>query len=189
MIIKLTKKDLEAVEEFVNKRLSCKRSTGLYKRRGGITRNQLISGAYGEIAAYKLLKDAGIKTSKPDFTIHQKKSYDADLRGDFSFHVKTQPHYQVRKYTKSWAMQKEDPILKVPLDSHHLILCVANIDKGEVEIVGCPAIARMVDLDLFGNMTLPHLRSSKVAIYYDDLQKELTKRDLWGPLYKEIKNA
>lgn len=184
MIIKLNKKDLEAVEAFVNERM---KNVGLYRRRGGINRNHLISGAYGEIAAYKLLKKAGIQVTKPDFTIHSKKSYDADLCGDFYFHVKSQPHYQVPKYTKSWAMQKEDPILKVPMPDHHLILCVANVDTGEVEIVGCPSVSQMVDQDLFGNMKLKGLQSNKVAIYYNQLEEELNKKDLWGPLYVQYR--
>jgi hypothetical protein len=100
-------------------------NTSLYKRRGGFKREDIVAGAMGEIAAYLWLQQKGYEVGNPDFTIHKKKSYGADLSdGEYFFHVKTQTTQSVEKYGESWILQKTDKLVSVPTAKHYLLLCV-----------------------------------------------------------------
>ena len=80
-IIILTKNDLKRAEKFAQARMN--HNISQYKKRGAFKPIDLISGALGEMAVYKLLKQS-YKMTKPDLELHEvcNKSFNADLQSD-----------------------------------------------------------------------------------------------------------
>lgn len=186
MKIKLTKTDREKVEAFADERMG---SSGLYESRGGFKRADLIAGALGEIAAYKVLKKAGHELRKPDFTIYEKgrKSYDADLQiktGTHvkNFHVKSQTKASEKLYGPSWLLQRYDPLFKGTGYNNYIVPSVVDLDTNTVELFGIFPVATVLNKDLVGECKVPHFRRTKVALYFKDLDEGITKADRWRVL-------
>jgi hypothetical protein len=149
-------------------------NTSLYKRRGGFKREDIVAGAMGEIAAYLWLQQKGYEVGNPDFTIHKKKSYGADLSdGEYFFHVKTQTTQSVEKYGESWILQKTDKLVSVPTAKHYLLLCVVHIDTGEVEIKSCVSGTILASKKAWGKPRLEWFQKTKVALYLADIKKKV----------------
>lgn len=181
--IKLTKKERFQCEAFAD--LRCENTT-LYKRRGGFKRSDIVTGAMAEIAAYKMLKKCGIKASEPDFTIYEanEKSFDKDLTdGFFHFHVKGQNIVSAKRYGQSCLMQKTDPLLKSLETNHYFIYSTVSLDDNIVDIHCC---LNTLDL-IIGEPKLWRFRTTKVAIYLDDLKNEYNDKKLWSIIHDKIK--
>lgn len=179
MKIKITDKERQKVEEFADARLG---SAEHYRGRGGFKRADLIAGALGEIAAYKVLKRAGHELAKPDFEIYEKgqKSYDADLRiMRKKFHVKTQTKESAERYGKSWLMQRYDPIFNGSGYNEYLVCCVADLDTNSVEVLGYFPVFTILKKGLIGQCKVPSFRHSKVAIYFDMLDVGISHKSRW----------
>jgi len=166
--IKLTKKEIQKAQSFAEERT---KDNTLYQRRGGFKVSDIVNGALGEIAAYKYLKSCNEVVSKPDFTIHSKKSYNADLISDKGkhFHVKSQGLDSVEKYGESWLLQRSDPILNCITKKHYLIPSVVDIDNKIVTLYGVMCL-ESVKQNL-GECKLKWFQKTKVAIYMDKLRK------------------
>lgn len=179
-VIKLTKRDMKKAEEFALKRIE--HGINKYKSRGAFKPVDLIAGALGEIAVYKLLKSA-YKVTKPDFELYEasNKSFDADLicKTGEVFHVKTQTTESEAKYGQSWVMQRTDPVINNPRDIDYLVPCVANLDTLEVTIYGVMKFKDIVDNDLVGEMAIEWLQKTKRALYLKDL-KTLNAKKRWN---------
>lgn len=186
MKIKITNTERKTVEEFADARLG---STGLYKARGGFKREDLIAGALGEIAAYKVLKKAGHELAKPDFTIYKKgeKSYDADLRiKNKRFHVKSQTKKSADTYGPSWLMQRHDPLFKGTGYNHYMVPSVVDIEKNEVEVLGYFPMYSVLGKGCVGECKVPMFRRTKVAIYFSVLDENISKYQRWR-IVNEVK--
>lgn len=180
-MVVLTQQDKKRAEAFATRREAAE--SGLYSRRGGFKRSDIVIGALAEIAAYRLLTTNGIEVSKPDFRIHEKsqKSYAADLRsGDLHFHVKGQSISSVKRYGQSWLMQKSDPLIKSPSRKHYVIPCVVDTDVNIAYVYGVVPIKTLHDRDCFGECKIPMFRSNKIALYLEFMDSVLTKNSLWG---------
>jgi hypothetical protein len=181
--IKITKNEMERIKEFADARLG---SANHYKSRGGFKRGDLICGAMGELAVYKLCKKHGKEVSKPDFEIYdtKSKSFDADLRLDKKkrLHVKSQSLESVKRYGKSWLMQRHDPIFKGTGYNHYMVCCVVDEDNCEVEVLGFFPMRSVISKGLIGECKVPSFRTTKVAIYYDSLDQGVNKQTRWRVL-------
>ena len=179
--IKLTKYDRNRAEKFADER---EKDTDLYKRRGNFKREDIVTGALGEIAAYKLLREYDFKINKPDFKIYEKskKSFDADLvDATRHFHIKSQNKESVIKYTKSWILQREDKLLTKEQKGHYVIPCIVDLETNEVEILCVTNIETIKKNHMIGELKIPWLQKYKVALYWDDL-KGLSYNARWGVL-------
>jgi len=174
--IKLTKRDIEKATEFTTLRT---KDSALYQKRGGFKSADVLTGALGELAVYKLLKSRSIKTNKPDLTIHTSKSYDSDLTdGTNSYHIKSQSTESVRRYGESWLMQRSDPLFKDVPFKQYMIPTVVDLEGGTVEIYGVMNFKTIIEKELVGECALEWFRKSKVAIYLKDLET-LTWNQRW----------
>lgn len=177
--INITDKEMNTIKEFADARLG---SSGHYKSRGGFKRGDLIAGAMGELAVYKLLRKHGHDLAKPDFTIYEtrNKSFDADLRlGKKRIHVKSQTKDSANKYGRSWLMQRHDPIFKGTGVNHYMVCTEVDEDKQEVEVLGFFPVSTIINKGLIGECKVPMFRMSKVAIYFNSLDTHINKYSRW----------
>lgn len=182
IVIKLKKKDLTEALHFAHKRSN---DSSLYKHRGGFKSNDIVIGALGELAVYRFLTGLEIDVNHPDFTIHEAadKSYDADLQDEKGhyFHVKSQNVKSANAYGTSWLFQKKDEIVSNPKQGHYIIPTVVNTEKNEVYIMGCMGCKPL--LDVYKSPKLEHLRETKKALYFDDIDAKLSIRKQWSILW------
>jgi hypothetical protein len=179
-IIRLEDKHLDLANEFAEARTGG--GVDLYKKRGGFKKVDIVTGALGEMAVFKLLKSVGYDTNKPDFTIHDtsKKSYSADLVSSegLKFHVKSQNLESATRYEPSYLLQRTDPIIKNPDKNDFLVPVIVNLDTLEVEIYGTIPMEEIVKQELLGECKVEWLRKTKVAIYLKDL-KSINSKKRW----------
>lgn len=183
--IKIYKPWMKKIQRFVEAR--CNEDQSLYKKRGAFKREDIISGAMGEVASYLFLREKGFKVNKPDFSIHSKgsKSFDCDLTdGSKKFHIKSQSRKSSVRYGRSWLMQRHDPIITKPERLHYFIFTEVNLEAGSVEILSIPTVKSLVDNGAIAECAVPSFRRTKVAIYYKDVLEKLSasslKRGLMG---------
>lgn len=163
MRIQLTEDDRRIAELFADAREE--NDSSFYKRRGGFKREDIVCGALAEIAAFKYLFKKGLKVNFPDFTIHKKKSFSADLSdGENFFHVKGQTTASEKKYGCSYLFQKSDKLVTSPKENSYIICCVADLNTNEVEIKADLAAADIV----WGAPKIKWLERTKVAFYLED---------------------
>lgn len=181
--ITLTASDLEKAEEFAELRFGDKGSKELYNQRGNFKKQDIVIGALAEIGAYKLLRKYNIKVNKPDFTIHEKKSFDADLtNGKKFFHVKGQGVSSALKYGESWLFQRSDKIVKAPMTNHYVIPCVVDEIRRCVYIYGIISTSALHNHECFGECRVPRFRHTKLALYRDFLAN-VSDTGRWGILW------
>ena len=170
---------MKKIREFADARLG---SANHYKSRGGFKRGDLIAGAMGELAVYKLLRKAGHELRKPDFEIYDKKdkSFDADLRlGKKRLHVKSQTKDSSSKYGRSWLMQRHDPMFKGTGVNHYLVCTEVDEENMEVEVLGFFSLHSILKKGLIGECKVPIFRRTKVAIYFDRLCEGINDKMRW----------
>ena len=179
MKISITDKERQVCNDFAEKRSE---SSGLYQKRGGFKEEDIISGAMGEIAVYKVLKKNGHILRKPDFEIYnvRGKSYEADLKsGSKHFHVKSQTTKSAEQYGKSWLCQRKDPLFSNSGYNHYLVTTVVDLDKNEVEILGFFPMFSVIKKNLIGECKVPFFRETKVALYHEQLSEGITEYQRW----------
>ena len=178
IIIHLNKLYREKAEAFATARCP---DVGLYEKRGGFKREDIVVGALGEMAVYKFLTTQRFKVNRPDFTIHSKKSYDADLSDlKRNFHVKAQSMSSRKKYGASWLMQRSDPIIVKPVTNNYLVPCNVDLNTNWVEVHGLLSIPQLVAKDCIEECSVPWFRKYKVALYMETINLKLTKYSRWG---------
>ena len=184
--IYLTEADKKRARKFADDRVGD--DVGLYEKRGGFKKIDIVCGAMAEIAVYKLLKSRGVAVSKPDFTIHARKSYDADLSdGMHHFHVKGQTLDSKARYGASWIMQRKDPIINNPERMHYLVPTTVDTSTGRVEIYGIMSILSLVQNACIGECKLEWFQKTKVALYLDHIEGILSHKARWG-FFKKFKS-
>ena len=169
MIIKIPKILVKEVDAFTKKR-SDDMGEFYRKARGAFKPEDIAIGAFGEIAAYKYLTMVGHRVEKPDFTMHKRKTFGADLfdkETNSHFHVKSQSRDSEERYGCSFLFQKSDALVKSPKENHYIVCCVVDLTSEEVEIVG---EVRSTDA-VFGECKVDWLRKTKIALYLRDQKK------------------
>lgn len=179
-IVKLDKKHLDLAKSFAEDRANG--GVEMYRRRGAFKKLDIVTGALGEMAVYKLLKSKGLNTNKPDFTIHDthRKSYAADIvsKDGLKFHVKSQNLESAQRYEPSYLLQRTDPLIKKPDSNDYLVPAIVDVDNLEVEIYGTIPMEEIVKNKLLGECKVEWLRRTKVAIYLKDL-KSINSKKRW----------
>jgi hypothetical protein len=159
--IKLTPK----AKHFIEVR---KDNLAYYSKRGGSKEEDLVVGVYAELAVYKYLKEKGIDVKRPDFSIHVKKSFGADLTSKTGnkYHVKGQSLNSKNKYGSSWLLQRSDRIVRDQLNmkNEFIICCSVDILNETVEIL----LEKEIPYCKFGECRLEWFRATKVALYLED---------------------
>ena len=189
VIVRLSKAARKRCEEFASARIALDLS--VYQKRGGVKREDLLSGAMAEEAVYSWLRKKGFKVEKPDFRILDSgfKSYDADLTdGNKKFHVKGQTYESVKRYGHSWLMQKYDPLIdyknKGDLLNNYLVPCTVDFGGNMVHIQCIPSFTALHSHDCFSHCSVDWFNKTKVAIYGETLQLALTGKARWGLVMK-----
>lgn len=172
MKIKVSKYIYDKCVEFAHQRIDASRD--LYSYRGEHKEEKMIEdciiGTVGEWGAYNYLKSHGIIVKKPDMNLYEskRKSFSADLyNDDFDFHVKSQGQQSIKRYGKSWLLQRYDRVVKKPEDYEYFIF--TSVNGREVDILGTVLCADITNNDLYGECRVPRFRKTKVALYLDDL--------------------
>jgi len=170
--VKLTASVIEKCEDFAEARVGG--SADEYKRRGEKRSvkiyNDILLGAAGEFAAYKYLSSCGVKVNKPDLEIYdvKNKSFDADLVSQkYTFHVKSQGETSRKRYGSSWLLQRKDKVVRDPGEFEYFIF--TSVELPYVEILGVVKCKDIKDYELYGECSVPSYRTTKVALYLDDL--------------------
>jgi len=169
LIIKIDTKERKIAETFADVRKV--NDEAFYKKgRGAFKREDILCGALAEIAAFYYLHDVGVHVDYPDFSVHIKKSYAADLTDGLNlYHVKGQTRESERLYGCSYLCQKRDKLVTQPTLSDILLLCVVDVDANEVEIKG---EIKAVDVK-WGEAKVEWLRFNKKALYLKDNLKKM----------------
>jgi hypothetical protein len=174
MKVKLLKRDIERCERFAEKRMNGSKDE--YKARGELRESKIfqdiVTGACGEIAVYRYLKNQGIESTKPDFKIYEKrkKSFDADLISEVgNLHVKSQTLESANKYGASWLFQKWDPLLKDDHLKDYMVFCI--VDDREVTIEHICHIKDIIDNDALDEPKVWRYKHTKHAIYLDHVKE------------------
>jgi hypothetical protein len=163
MIVKLSNEDRVIVEAFADAREL--NDAKLYKKRGGFKREDLICGALAELAAFKYLHDTDTPVTYPDFTIHKKKSFGADLTyNELKFHIKGQTLESEKKYGCSFLFQKSDKLVSKPSKDDIIVMCVVDINENIVYIKK-ELYANEV---IWGKPKIKWLEYNKTALYLEE---------------------
>lgn len=172
--IQLDKQDLKTAQDFATARVGD--GVGVYRRRGGFKKIDIIVGALGELAAYKYLQNLKVETSQPDFTIHavKDKTFNADLVSvsGLHFHVKSQSLDSARRYEASFLFQRTDPLFNNEGGDHFIVPVVVCPLSLKATVFGIHPVNYLVNENLFGECKLTHLRKTKVALYLKELVEE-----------------
>lgn len=182
--IKVGKADRRKAEAFADARVN--ENQALYQARGGFKRDDILTGALAELAAYKLLRSYGFKISRPDFKIYERgqKSFDADLQSETKkFHVKGQTKKSAKIYGNSWLMQRSDPLVKGAQLNNYIIPTEVCLETNTVKIFGITSFTALHNFGCFGDCKLERFNRTKTAIYLESINF-LSNKAKWGILYK-----
>ena len=149
-----------------------------YKRRGqddpSKIKQDIYYGKLAEYAVWLTYTDMNQDCTKPDLAIYKgrNKSYSADMivNNAHNLHVKSQLLQTAKQFGLSWMFQKNDPLVKTPLLSDYVVLCV-TLNTNKVRVFE-PIKAK----DLVKKYKKPkkkQLQSTKLALYGKDIGIEL----------------
>ena len=153
-------------------------SANLYKWRGeknlGKMQEDIMVGTLGEYGVANYVRsELGRSCSRPDLKIYEnkRKSFDADLTSeDLIIHVKSQSSKSIKRYGKSWLLQRKDKLVSNPKSNEYFAFTSVDVDTNLVTVLGFVHCRLIKDLKLYGECKVPRYRHSKVALYLDDLE-------------------
>ncbi len=174
MIYDISDELYEKCVKFANDRIGL--SKHLYSYRGESNTDKMVEdiviGTLGEWAIYLHLSELGYEVGEPDMEIYttRRKSFSADLFfNDIKLHVKSQGIVSAKRYGNSWLLQRSDKIIANPSDKDMYAFTNVDISTKKVTILGY-CWCNMVKYD---ECKVPKYRSTKVAIYVDQIQDQL----------------
>lgn len=178
--IVISEAEIEECQHFAVARLSG--SADAYKRRNQCNlekiKEDIFTGAMGELAVYHFLTHLGYNVTRPDFNIYavRQKSYDADMHlDDLNIHCKSQHWESAKKYGISWILQYgkfgQDKLFKCRTDKDYIAMALLNKDM-TVTILGIMSIPYIFDNELIGEPKLKWFQGVKKALYIDDLPED-----------------
>lgn len=169
--------DIKDVESFIEKRT--KDSSKFYTSRGSFKEIDLKAGALAEVAVYKYLNEKGFSPSLPDFSIHLKKSYSADIVCSIgNIHVKSQTIDSVLKYGGSWVFQRNDSLFNNKLNDY-IVLCTVDISNNLVTIQAIIKVSNIVSNNLIADCKSSWHNTNKCALYLEQISKVLKGVSRW----------
>lgn len=168
--IDITPEQFEACQQFALRRMPS--SEQVYKARGENNPDKIVSdivnGTVAEFAVKTYLTSKGYECTDPDLTIHDKKSFSADLVCDNKFiNVKAQTKSQAVKYSESWIFQTEDSTLTLPSERGYGFFCI--VDGSRVEIKAAVYLIDILEADAISKPKVTWFAKNKSAIYLKDL--------------------
>jgi hypothetical protein len=176
VLIKLSDAEIAKCRNFAAEQY--RTSRGCYARRGQVNRGvilkQIEQGKLAELATYKFLIKKNFRVDKPDFCIYtgREKGYGADLTdGTLNFSIKTQSQIRGMEFGISWIMQKRDTLITKPKPNDIVVL--TTIGGPLVQIVGLITAETLKQKKLYKQPKSKHLRSTKVALYLNDVKEHL----------------
>jgi len=188
MKIKISKYLMRKIRKFAHERINGSASCYAYRGESNVSKMEedIIIGTMGEYAVFNLLKDCGLKCSRPDLKIYEKrrKSFDADLSAysqleNFEVHVKSQSLKSEKRYGQSYLFQRSDKLIRNPQVEDVMAFTTVDVENETVEVVGFVNSKIMIDLQLLGECKVPRYRHSKVAVYLKELEP-------YGIIMKEL---
>ena len=149
-----------------------------YKRRGqdnpSKIKQDIYYGKLAEYAVWLTYIEMDQECTQPDVAVYKNKnkSYAADMivNNAHNLHVKSQLLKQAEQFGLSWMFQKNDPLVKSPLLSDYVVLCL-TVNTNKVRVFE-PINAK----DLVKKYKKPkkrQLQSTKLALYGKDIGIEL----------------
>lgn len=188
---KLTKDDLQIATQFAEDRANL--SYDQYSKRGQSCldriKGDIVTGALGELAAYKLLSKF-TDVDHPDFKVYEKrkKSWAADFvdgKG-YKFHCKSQSEESRKKYGPSHILQyggnghgNVDKLFTNRSELDYLVSCQVNQKEMYVDIYGIYPVETLFEMDFIRMPANPWFKDTKRAVYLDDLLN-LSETERWG---------
>jgi hypothetical protein len=180
MIIKLGKVVYNKCVRFANKRMEGSKSLYAYRGESNMSKmkEDIVIGTFGEFGVYDYMVSKNYDCSDPDLKIYEKrkKSFDADLvSGEINIHIKSQGVSSAKRYGNSWLLQRSDSLVKNPSDKDLICFTSVNLDTREVIILGFIWAKDIVDNDRFAECKVWKYRTTKVALYFKDLEDLVTQ--------------
>lgn len=171
---------LKRVFDFASKRMGGSKDLYAYRGEKNLSKMEedIIIGTLGEYAVQNYFKSKGLKCSRPDVKIYEKrrKSFDADLKAvnfyneNINVHVKSQSLKSVKKYGLSWLFQRNDSLVKKPEVNDVMAFCTVDPKTFECSIVGFVHPRLVCEMNLWGECKVWQYQKTKVAIYLTDLE-------------------
>lgn len=143
---------------------------------------QILQGKLAEFAtAIFLATQLGFPELDPDLTIYKarEKSWAADLpysTVDESLpdvHVKSADTITAARYDESYVFELKDTLFRRQKDRDLIAMVLYNASSGELTVRALAKWSYICEKQLFGEMKVHQLRSSKVCIYYKDLENAI----------------
>lgn len=193
MKLKISKEQMERARQFARQRID--KSADLYKCRGEDKLDKMIEdiviGTVGEFGVAKYLRSKGYSCTRPDLNIYEtkRKSFEQDLlcfeESDLSIseisphkvHVKSQSVASSKRYGNSWLLQKSDSVTKNPGKDEYFAF--TEVEGQNVTVLGIVRCEDILKHELYNECKVPWYRHTKHALYFKDIEKELSKHKLW----------
>lgn len=186
----LTEEMIEKCSEFAKNSVGS--SADKYARRNQFNIDKIMYdikvGKLGEEGVYQKISQLYPDLSKPDYKIYDKKdkSWDSDLSDPIKHikvGVKTQDIKSEVSYGRSWVFQyragknydSDTGIFKNSDTNNFVCFVSVNLPKRVGEIRGIVKVQWLHEQNLFKPMKLKNLQNNKVAVYYEDLEKQPSK--------------
>ncbi len=177
MFLKLSNVDFDRCEKFALEQLNT--SFDMYKLRGESNftkmKEDIIIGKLGELAVAKWLRKTGRKCNRVDFSIYERKnkSFGPDLVCEkFNVHIKSQGQQSIKRYGKSWLLQKNDKITRSPTDEDYLCFTSVDLANLEVDILGFVKVKDIISEGCLDEPRVPRYRATKIALYFENIEEK-----------------
>lgn len=169
----MTPEQLAACERFASDRINA--SEALYRARGEESLQKMVeditNGSVAEFAVQQYLISKGYECTEPDLSIHNKKSFSADLMSGKNYiHVKAQTFESAFRYSESWIFQQEDKTLTLPSEYGYAFFCVVKGPR--VLIRAAVYLIDILESDAISKPKVGKYAMFKSAVYLSDLIKK-----------------
>lgn len=172
-VIQVSPISMDACRKFAHDRIGA--SESLYRARGEDRTAKMIedivNGSAAEFAVAHYLRTKGYQCTDPDLSIHDKKSFSADLlSGNNYIHVKAQTSDSAFRYGPSWIFQQEDKTLTLPSEKGYAFFC--NVNSNIVSIRAAVYLIDILEADAISTPKVGKYAMFKSAVYLADLVKK-----------------
>lgn len=182
MYIDLTDEQIEYAKKHAPGLTKARQAVYAEGGQGDLTKNisDNVIGKLCEIAVYRFFKQHGIECTKPDFKIHQRASFAADMTccGE-KIHVKGQSIEQSLKNDPSWVFQYAGKRWDKEIFKEKSGFCVFCIlDGRRVYICALVRTLLLHMFDCFQELKAKKLREEKKAVYLKYILSVMSKEAL-----------
>lgn len=184
MLYKFSTADFIRCQKFAQDQLETSSKTYAYRGEKNLDKMEqdIIIGKLGELMVAKYVRSCGRSCNRVDFKIYtgRNKSFDADLISDeCNIHVKSQGVTSIKRYGKSWLLQKNDKITRDPSKNDFLCFTSVDLENKTVEILGFVRVKDIIKKGCLDEPRVPRYRHTKIALYFESIQEKC-------PVYDEL---